>query len=130
MRQFFLLSAFEGSYAQDRGLQSLSNDRVFERTGTNADRLGDAIATLLRLVTSDHLSINTWENSGYRPTPTIIEATLALYRRHSVVDIANHEAGENLTVTSATVAQIVEHARANRRRPSVSSPVFPERARR
>ena len=89
----------------------VSDDRVFEPSRTNGDGLCDAIAALLRLVTSDSISIDYWQNSGYRPTPTIIEATLALYRGHSVVDIANHEAGENLTVTSATVAQIIEHAR-------------------
>jgi hypothetical protein len=92
--------------------QSLPSDLLFEPSKTNAAGMGDVLGALLRLVTSADVSVNQWESSRYRPTPTIIEATLALYRGHSVVEIANHEAGENLSITSATVAQIIEQTRA------------------
>lgn len=38
-----------------------------------------------------------WENSIYKPTPTIIEAAQALYQGHSVKEISRSDSGaENL----------------------------------
>jgi hypothetical protein len=91
--------------------QSVPLDGLFEPSKTNAEGLGEILAILLQRVMSDHVLIHLWESSGYRPTPTIIEATLALYRGHSVVDIAHHEAGDNLTVTSVTVAELIQKSR-------------------
>jgi hypothetical protein len=91
--------------------QSIPPDGLFEPSKTNAEGLGEILAVLVQRVTSDPVLIHLWESSGYRPTPTIIEATLALYRGHSVVDIAHHEAGDNLTVTSVTVAEIIQKSR-------------------
>lgn len=54
-----------------------------------------------------------WEASGYRPTPTIIQAATALYARHSVDDITRSDAGAiNLTRTEAAVGQAIEACRA------------------
>jgi hypothetical protein len=54
-----------------------------------------------------------WEASGYRPTPTIIQAATALYARHNVEDITRHDAGAiNLTRTEAAVSQVIETCRA------------------
>jgi hypothetical protein len=50
-----------------------------------------------------------WESGRYRPTPTIIEAALALYSRHSVADIARSDASAtNLTRTSESISSIIE----------------------
>jgi hypothetical protein len=58
-----------------------------------------------------------WFASSYRPTPTIIEAARALYAQHSVEDIARYDAGaENLRLTSARIEEIVEDAKAKRRK--------------
>lgn len=44
-----------------------------------------------------------WSASGYKPTPTIIEAAQALYRNHRVEDITRSDAGaQNLTVGCGT----------------------------
>src|SRR5205814_1370885 len=49
------------------------------------------------------------------PTPTIVEAATALYGGHQVEDISRSDAGaRNLTVTSATVAEIIQQARVSR----------------
>jgi hypothetical protein len=53
-----------------------------------------------------------WMTSGYKPTPTIVEAAQALYRSHRVDEIARSDA-ENLTVTTARITQIVEQAKQN-----------------
>jgi hypothetical protein len=53
-----------------------------------------------------------WEASGYRPTPTIIQAATALYARHNVEDITRSDAGAmNLTRTEAAVSRAIEACR-------------------
>jgi hypothetical protein len=92
---------------------TLPVDGLFGPSKVNGEGLCRAITQLLRVVQGDEIAIDIWEGSGYRPTPTIIEATLALYRGHSVADIARSDAGaENLNRTSQSVAQIIETSRA------------------
>lgn len=58
-----------------------------------------------------------WSRSGYLPTPTIVEAALALYRKHDVHEITRSEAGaDNLGLTALRVEQIIEHAKANKKK--------------
>lgn len=58
-----------------------------------------------------------WSRSGYQPTPTIVEAALALYRQHDVKEITRSEAGaDNLGLTAARVEQIIENAKTNNRK--------------
>ncbi|MBL8420582.1 MAG: DUF2075 domain-containing protein [Dechloromonas sp.] len=58
-----------------------------------------------------------WSQSGYQPTPTIVEAALALYRQHDVKEITRSEAGaDNLGLTAARIEEIIEHAKANNRK--------------
>ena len=58
-----------------------------------------------------------WANSGYLPTPTIIEAATALYQSHNVVDIARSDSGaKNLAETSDEIARLVEDAKANQKK--------------
>jgi hypothetical protein len=79
---------------------------------TNAASFPAVISTLLRSVPGETIQIKAWEDSGYKPTPTIIEATLALYHGHSVVEIARSDAGAaNLNRTSKTVADIIADTR-------------------
>lgn len=56
-----------------------------------------------------------WANSGYLPTPTIIEAAQALYQNHSVDDIARSDSGaKNLNRTTDCIRKIVRQARTSR----------------
>jgi hypothetical protein len=81
---------------------------------TSALVLGQVFPRVLRQVQSDPVVAEAWARSGYKPTPTIIEATLALYRGHSVVEISRSDAGAtNLTDTARTVEQIIVTARQN-----------------
>lgn len=49
-----------------------------------------------------------WAVSGYQPTPTIIEAALALYRNHDVQEIARSDASaQNLGRTSDCINAII-----------------------
>ena len=88
-------------------------DRLFEVSRTNAEGLAETIGRTLHLVAEPEIRIDQWETSGYKPTPTIIEATLALYRGHSVAEISRSDAGAtNLSKTAGTVASIIEATRA------------------
>ena len=58
-----------------------------------------------------------WEDSAYKPTPTIIEAARALYNNHDVRDITRSEAGaENLTSTKSAVEGVIEYSKKNGRK--------------
>jgi hypothetical protein len=84
------------------------SDRLFEVSRTNSDSLAATIERTLSLVEAPEIRIEQWEESGYKPTPTIIEATLALYRGHSVTEISRSDAGAtNLSKTAGTVASII-----------------------
>jgi hypothetical protein len=54
-----------------------------------------------------------WSRTGYKPTPTIIEAAQALYQGHRVEDITRSDAGaKNLSETAGCLAEIIENAKA------------------
>ena len=89
-------------------------DRVFEVSLTNADGLEAAIEHILNLVVdAADVRIDEWEESSYKPTPTIIEATLALYRGHAVSEISRSDAdATNLSTTAGAVASVIAEAKA------------------
>jgi hypothetical protein len=90
-----------------------TRDGLFVACQTNSEGLRGVLATILGGARAPDISVGDWEASRYRPTPTIIEATLALYRRHSVSEISRNDAGAtNLTRTSSTVAELVAGSRA------------------
>jgi len=95
----------------------VSKESVFARgrlfQPLKASKLGIAKAIELGLAAAHGPELNglEWEQSRYKPTPTIIEATLALYRGHSVADITKNDAGDNLTRTSASVSEIIKSTR-------------------
>lgn len=89
-------------------------DKLFIPILTNGTNLGVIIESVLSLLPKEVINPVSWAQSGYKPTPTIIEATLALYNGHSVVDISRNDAGAtNLFKTSSTVASIIERSRSN-----------------
>ena len=53
---------------------------------------------------NNKINVREWENSIYKPTPTIVEAAQALYKGHKVEDISRSDSGEiNLTKTSDNI---------------------------
>jgi len=76
---------------------------------------GQGLASLLKqiIVSTNAKSIcaESWANSGYLPTPTIIEAAQALYQDHSVAEIARSDSGaKNLNLTTECIKKIVSRA--------------------
>lgn len=87
-------------------------ERLFSPLKTDGEGLSATISTVLAHVGGSSIDPSDWERSRYRPTPTIIEAALALYAKHSVVEITHREAGAiNLSKTSTVRGSIIEGSR-------------------
>lgn len=88
-------------------------DDVAEPILSNGADLGQMLlATAARFRGQPPLPPIEWMTSGYKPTPTIIEAAQALYQSHRVDEITRSDAGaKNLTVTTARITEIVEKAK-------------------
>ncbi len=86
------------------------NDQIIIPIRTNEKSLNEAIASILCLWGNDEfIQISTWEQGRYHPTPTIIEAALALYNNHSVEDITRKDADSiNLSETSEAISEIIQ----------------------
>ncbi len=99
---------------------TIHSDRVLLPVRSNDQQLSLIIDEVLSFATTNDGSssrewITNWDQGRYSPTPTIIEAAVALYSNHSVVDISRSDAAAvNLTETSAAIAEIIEGAKANR----------------
>ena len=80
---------------------------VIYTNGNNLTKIFDKFKKLF----SRQTQLDKWLNSRYVPTPTIIEAAEILYNNHSVDDISQNEAAENLTKTSTAVQKIIEYSK-------------------
>lgn len=92
-------------------------DQVAEPLCLSAANLPEAIELAEKQCSASPIDAVAWSQSGYQPTPTIVEAALALYRQHDVKEITRSEAGaDNLGLTARRVEQIIEHAKAHSRK--------------
>jgi len=58
-----------------------------------------------------------WENSIYKPTPTIVEAAQALYKGHNVKEISRSDSGAiNLSKTSECLNRIIDDSKKNNKK--------------
>ena len=78
-------------------------DGVYYPQLTDYDRLSDRISSVLTAFCPPTQSFlfntdESWANSGYSPTPTIIEAATALYSEHTVKDITRHDGDIEKTI--------------------------------
>ena len=92
-------------------------DQVAELLCISPHDLAKSIQLVLNESQSLAVDSQAWSRSGYMPTPTIVEAALALYSRHDVKDITRSEAvTDNLGVVAARVEKIIEGAKVNNRK--------------
>ncbi len=90
------------------------NDRLFFPIKSNIIQLEKVIDDVLGLVDGNDIDVNQWESGRYCPTPTIIEAAMALYNNHSVAEITRSDASAiNLSQTSAAISKIISSSREN-----------------
>jgi hypothetical protein len=95
-----------------------SDDRIAVPLLSNGDDLSELIKrTLSDIPVQKRIDADKWAYSGYRPTPTIVEAAQALYRGHSVEEISRSDAGAiNLTRTTGCISEIIDFSKQNRRK--------------
>ncbi len=88
------------------------NDKLLLPIRCNAELLGEAIVNVLKFTNEDPIDPIRWETGRYQPTPTIIEAAMALYSGHSVNEISRSDASAiNLGVTSDTISEIIHSSK-------------------
>jgi len=85
------------------------NDQLLIPIKSNSESLGSVIKTVLDFFSDgEAIDSKVWEEGRYCPTPTIIEAAMALYNNHSVTDISRSDASAiNLSQTSEAVSEII-----------------------
>ena len=71
------------------------NDNLLYPIQVGSNSLLEAIKEILAFADTGNIDPDEWEQGRYCPTPTIIEAALALYRGHSVKEISRSDAGES-----------------------------------
>lgn len=90
-------------------------DLVAKPIKTNAIDLGALIHHVSAAHSFPALDIDDWSATGYKPTPTIVEAAQVLYSTHSVSDISRRDAGAiNLKETTDAVNAVIDRARQDR----------------
>lgn len=104
--------------AADVGLQAViesDRDGVVRPLRASSATLAGVMLAVTLWCSGPALDVNEWAKGSYKPTPTIIEAAMALYGGHKVEDISRREAEAiNLTQTSGTVERVIREARAGR----------------
>lgn len=89
-------------------------DGVLRPLRANDESLGSLLRSLVEWCGGTPIDRDNWIRGIYKPTPTIIEAALALYGGHNVEDISRREADAiNLTQTSETLDRIIREAKEN-----------------
>ncbi|MFK4720814.1 hypothetical protein ABIE89_001914 [Bradyrhizobium niftali] len=94
------------------------SDGISSPVKSNGGNLREILGRIVREIPEQaELDGAQWSRTGYKPTPTIIEAAQALYQGHRVEDITRSDAGaKNLSQTAACLADIIEDAKAHRRK--------------
>jgi len=90
------------------------NDKLLFPIKCNTSMLGDVIEKILDFCDGQEIDYLKWEKGRYSPTPTIVEAAMALYNGHSVEEISRNDASAiNLSITTAAISDIIRRAREN-----------------
>jgi hypothetical protein len=90
------------------------NDNLLFPIKTNSSLLQDVIKSVLAFADGETIDSEVWRKGKYSPTPTIIEAAMALYNGHSVAEISRRDASAiNLSETSETLSKLIQQSKAN-----------------
>ncbi len=87
----------------------LCTNNLFEPLKANRHNLDEVIGGTFSYSSGIAINPTLWENSIYKPTPTIVEAAQALYKGHNVEEISRHDAGAyNLSTTTNCINEIID----------------------
>jgi hypothetical protein len=89
------------------------NDKLLAPIRSTVPLLSEVLDNVLSFAGNEPpIDAHAWESGRYCPTPTIIEAALALYNGHSVDDITRHEADKpDITLTTQAIDEIIRASR-------------------
>jgi hypothetical protein len=93
------------------------NDKLLFPIKSSIYSLTDVIQNVLLFAEDEAIDHSQWESGRYRPTPTIIEAAMALYNHHSVDDISRSDASAiNLSRTSKVISDVIRESKQKRQK--------------
>jgi hypothetical protein len=93
-------------------VSTMQNDNLLFPIKCNVELLQQVIESVLLLSEDVKIDQTQWENGRYCPTPTIIEAAMALYNGHSVSEISRSDASAiNLSDTSDAISNIIHYSK-------------------
>jgi hypothetical protein len=93
------------------------NDKLLFPIKSNANLLKEIIYHVLLFAEGDDIEHQAWESGRYCPTPTIIEAAMALYKGHAVNEISRSDAGAiNLNQTSKAISDVIRDSKEKSRK--------------
>ena len=79
---------------------------------SNGTSLAYIILNAQSISRAQPIVVDSWINSIYKPTPTIIEAAQVLYQKHSVEEISRSDAGAiNLSKTAKVITEIINQSK-------------------
>jgi predicted metalloenzyme YecM len=91
---------------------TLQNDKLLLPIKCNMELLDQVISNVLLFTEDVNIDRGQWESGRYCPTPTIIEAAMALYNGHSVSEISRSDASAiNLSDTSDAISEIIRFSK-------------------
>ena len=111
-----ILVATEAKLSDTLLVIAANDDKLLKPIKCNKSLLNKVLESVL-LLNSGDVKINKtdWEAGRYCPTPTIIEAAMALYNGHAVSEISRSDASAiNLSETSATITSIINESKEGR----------------
>lgn len=89
------------------------DDKLLLPIKSTPDTLGTVIQNVLRFADGIAIDRIPWEEGRYHPTPTIVEAAMALYNGHAVEEISRSDASAiNLSQTSDLISNIISESKA------------------
>ena len=89
-----------------------AEDQVANLLFANKRNLSQVFNAVIR--PENNINSTAWINSVYEPTPTIIEASQALYGGHDVTEISRSESGfDNLSITTDAISAVIERCKAS-----------------
>lgn len=92
---------------------SAINDGVLQPLLAASNQLRGVMAQVLQFCDGPSINPLVWDAGGYHPTPTIVEAAMALYGGHSVTDISRNDASAiNLGRTTEAISEVIRASQA------------------
>jgi hypothetical protein len=107
-----LIPVIVSTRAEDVENEQADIDAYVTAAKTNSHNLGAYFKKVLENSNGNVIDTLTWENSIYKPTPTIVEAAQALYKGHNVQEISRSDAGAiNLSRTADCLNKVIEYSK-------------------